>query len=128
MAYYAFLNENNVVVEVITGRDENDLAPGVDDWEAYYSSKRDGLTCKRTSFNTKGGQHLDGGEPFRCNFAGIGFTYDQERDAFIPPKPEEPGPWILDEDTCLWVHSVAMPEDGQAYVWDETAGEWKVSE
>lgn len=126
MAHYALIDTNGQVVEIITGRDEGDLAPGVDDWETYYASKRDGLTCKRTSYNTAGGQHLLGGEPFRFNYAGKGFTYDEDRDAFIPPQPFES--WVLDETTCLWTAPVDMPDDGQAYTWDESVGEWVVSE
>jgi hypothetical protein len=101
MAHYAFLNKNNVVTEVITGRDENDLIEGVTSWEDYYGAFR-GQRCLQTSYNTQAGQHLNGGTPFRKNYAGIGFTYDEERDAFIPPMPED-GEWVLDEDTCLWV-------------------------
>lgn len=124
MAHYALIDTNGQVVEIITGRDEGDLAPGVDDWETYYASKRDGLTCKRTSFNTVGGEHKEGGQPFRMNYAGIGYTYDEARDAFIPPTPEDDGPWVLNDETCLWIFSVPMPDDGQDYVWDESAGEW----
>lgn len=122
MAHYAFLNENNVVVEVITGRDENDLASGVDDWESYYETRRNGLTCKRTSYNTQGGQHLLGGEPFRKNYAGVGFSYDADRDAFIPPKPFES--WALNETTCLWEAPIPMPEDDNFYVWNEETQSW----
>ena len=130
MAHYAVLDENNIVTQVFVGRDEDDLAPGVDDWEIYYAPK--GHTVKRTSYNTAGGQHLLGGEPFRKNYAGIGFSYDEERDAFIPPKPFES--WLLDETTCLWEPPVPMPEETDEegnpvpYVWDESAGEWVVSE
>jgi len=126
MAHYAFIDADGLVVEVIVGRDETDVVDGVSDWETYYETKRDGLTCKRTSYNTVGGQHRLGGEPFRYNYAGIGYTYDEDRDAFIPPKPFES--WVLDETTCLWRAPVDMPEDGQAYVWDESVGEWVVSE
>jgi len=124
MAHYALLDSQNIVQRVFVGRDEDDLAPGVDDWETYYAPE--GFTVKRTSYNTQGGQHLLGGEPFRCNYAGIGYTYDEDRDAFIPPKPYES--WVLDETTCLWVAPVDMPDDGQAYTWDESVGEWVVSE
>ena len=126
MGHYAFIDSDNIVVEVITGRDENEVVDGISDWEAYYETKRDGLTCKRTSYNTLGGEHALGGEPFRCNYAGIGYTYDEDRDAFIPPKPFES--WVLDETTCLWVAPVDMPDDGQDYTWDESVGEWVVSE
>ena len=73
MAHYAFLDENNVVVQVIVGRDEDDLVEGVASWEDYYG-ERHGQTCKRTSYNTAGNQHLLGGVPFRGNYAGIGYT------------------------------------------------------
>ena len=94
MAHYAFIDENYIVTEVIVGKDETNF-----DWEQYYGNKR-GALCKRTSYNTYGNQHPNG-TPLRGNFAGIGFTYDPVRDAFIPPKPE--GDWVLDETTLLWV-------------------------
>jgi hypothetical protein len=99
MAHYALLDSESRVINVFVGRDENDLIDGVFDWETYYAPE--GFVAKRTSYNTLGGAHLLGGVPFRKNYAGIGFTYDAERDAFIPPKPEE-GEWILNEETCLW--------------------------
>jgi hypothetical protein len=120
MAHYAFLDENNVVTEVITGRDENDLIDGVTSWEDYYGSLR-GQRCLRTSYNTSAGSHLFEGEPFRGNYAGIGYTYDEERDAFIPPQPH--ASWVLDEDTCLWVAPIAYPAEG-VHTWDEQAGDW----
>jgi hypothetical protein len=101
MAHYAFLDENNVVIEVIVGKNEGE--DGVD-WEAHYGAFR-GQTCKRTSYNTHGGIHSGGGIPFRKNYAGIGYTYDAERDAFIPPRPY--ASWVLDEQTCLWNAPVA---------------------
>ena len=76
----------------------------------------------QTSYNTFGGQHKLGGTPLRKNYAGIGFTYDRQRDAFIPPKPF--ASWVLNEDTCLWEASVAMPDDGNIYVWDEAITNW----
>lgn len=130
MAHYAVLDADNIVTQVFVGRDEDDLAPGVDDWETYYAPED--MTVKRTSYNTHGGQHLLGGEPFRMNYAGVGFTYDEGRDAFIPPKPFES--WVLDETTCLWVAPVPMPEetdengDPVPYTWDESVGEWMASE
>ena len=85
MAHYAFLDDNNVVTEVIVGNDET-----TGDWETYYGEFR-GQRCIRTSYNGN----------IRYNFAGIDFTYDEARDAFIPPQP---GPdWVLDEATCLWI-------------------------
>ena len=85
MAHYAFLDENNIVTQVIPGNDG-------DEWEAFYAQEV-GQVCKRTSYNTYGNSHPNG-TPFRGNYAGIGFTYDPVRDAFIAPKPE--GNWILD--------------------------------
>lgn len=75
----------------------------------------------QTSYNTRGGQHPEG-RPLRKNFAGIGYTYDRQRDAFIPPKPYPS--WLLNEDTCLWDAPVAMPDDGKIYQWDEATTSW----
>jgi hypothetical protein len=121
MAHYAFLDDNNLVTEVIVGRDEDEIVNGVTDWETYYGAVR-GQVCLRTSYNTIGGVHSEGGAPFRFNYAGIGFTYDPERDAFIPPKPFES--WVLDETTCLWQAPIPYPEDGGVYTWDESEGDW----
>ncbi len=98
MAYYTFLDANNVVTEVIVGVPETELIEGLDP-ETWYGNFR-GQTCKRTSYNTTGGVHNEGGTPFRKNFAGIEYTYDPARDAFIPPQPD--GDYYLDEETCLW--------------------------
>jgi hypothetical protein len=100
MAHYAFLDDYGVVTDVIVGRDEDDLVDGVASWEEYYGEVR-GQRCVRTSYNTLEGAHVGDGEPFRGNYAGIGFTYDEALDAFIPPKPE--GEWVLDESTFSWV-------------------------
>lgn len=100
MAHYAFLDENNIVTEVIVGRDEDEIVDGITDWEAYYAEVR-GQVCKRTSYNTINGIHKNNGVPYRKNYAGIGYIYDPIRDAFYTPKPEE-GNWILNEDTCQW--------------------------
>jgi len=125
MAHYAQLDSENVVVQVFVGRD--DVVEGVDDWETYYAPE--GYTVKQTSYNTRGGIHYTDGEPsedqskaLRFNYAGIGFTYDADRDAFIPPKPFES--WELDEATCLWVAPIPYPEDGGRYTWDEDSGDW----
>ena len=111
MAHYAFLDENNIVTEVITGRNETEVVDGISDWEAYYGDFR-GQTCVRTSYNGN----------IRKNFAGIGFTYDAERDAFIPPKVFDS--WVLDEKTCHWVAPIDYPNDGLIYDWDEEAKDW----
>lgn len=110
MAHYAFLDENNIVTEVITGRNEDEVVNGISDWEAYYGQFR-GQTCIRTSYNGN----------IRKNFAGIGFTFDAERDAFIPRKPFDS--WVLDEETCRWVAPVAYPASGN-YRWDEASVNW----
>ena len=76
----------------------------------------------QTSYNTHGGQHTLGGTPLRKNFAGIGFTYDREKDAFIPPQPF--ASWILNETTCLWEAPVAYPDDEKEYIWNESITNW----
>lgn len=118
MAHYALLDRNNIVVQVITGKDENE---GIYDWELFYTQETR-LQAKRTSYNTVGGVHLLGGTPFRKNYAGIGYTYDPDRDAFIPPKFYSS--WILNDQTCLWDAPVPMPQDGQRYEWDEATTSW----
>ena len=122
MAYYAFIDADNIVVEVIPGRDEWEVVDGISDWEAYYSTKRDGLRAVRTSYNTYAGSHATNGTPFRGNYAGIGYRYNEELDAFIPPQPYPS--WTLNENTYSWVSPVPYPEDDGAYVWDEEAGNW----
>jgi len=112
MAHYAFLDENNIVVEVIYGKDENE--DGID-WEKYYGNIRN-MKCKRTSYNTRAGKHLNG-NPFRKNYAGIGFSYNEELDAFIPPKPFDS--WILDEVKGVWAAPMSEPEDSRLYEWNE---------
>jgi len=77
----------------------------------------------QTSYNTHGGVHATGGTPMRKNYAGIGFTYDRTRDAFIPPKPFDS--WVLNDSTCLWNAPVAMPTDGNNYMWDEATKAWE---
>ena len=118
MAHYAFLDENNNVTEVIVGKDEGE--DGVD-WEAHYGAFR-GQTCKRTSYNTNGGVHSNGGTPYRKNYAGIGFAYDEQKDAFIPPQPFPS--WLLNEETCLWNAPIPYPTDGNLYLWDEITTSW----
>ena len=133
MAHYAFLDQNNIVTEVIVGKDEGE--EGVN-WEAHYGAFR-GQPCKRTSYNTYGGVHSNGGTPFRKNYAGIGYTYDAGRDAFIPPKPYNS--WVLVEETCQWKAPVDYPEtydkgltDEQGnpvkdiYYWNENKFNWEL--
>jgi hypothetical protein len=107
MAHYAFLDSNNIVTEVIVGKHEGE---GGIDWEKHYGEFR-GQTCKRTSYNGN----------IRKNYAGIGYTYDSTRDAFIPPKPY--ASWLLNETTCLWEAPVLMPQGG-LYDWDEATISW----
>lgn len=76
----------------------------------------------QTSYNTRGGVHLLGGVPMRKNYAGVGFTYDAQRDAFIPPKPY--ASWVLDENTCLWDAPTPMPDGGRIHVWRESTTSW----
>jgi len=80
----------------------------------------------QTSYNTYANQHRLGGTPFRKNYAGIGYTYDAQRDAFIPPQPYPS--WTLNEDTCLWQPLTPMPTDGKMYDWDEATLIWTLIE
>lgn len=126
MAHFAKIDNLKTVVFVTAGRDEDD---------ELELCARTGDTYRRTSYNTRGGVHYDPatGQPsadqskaFRKNYAGIGYTYDPDRDAFIPPKPYPS--WILNEQTCLWDAPVTMPQDGQRYQWDEATTSWMVME
>jgi len=121
MAHFAKLDENNVVVFVTVGRDE-------DNGKEAELSARTGDVYKQTSYNTHGGVHALGGTPFRKNYAGLGYTYDANRDAFIPPKPFPS--WLLDENTCLWNSPKPLPSDAMTgtppklYGWDENTQDW----
>jgi hypothetical protein len=123
MGHYALLDENNVVTNVINGKDETDLSHN---WEEVYSQES-GQTCKRTSFNTWGNQHKTGGVPFRYNYANIGFTFDESwgtDGAFIPQKPFPS--WVLNDD-CVWQPPVPKPEvqdDKTYYRWVESELNW----
>ena len=118
MAHYAFIDSNNIVTDVITGKNEGE--DGID-WEQWYGDFR-GQTCKRTSYNTVGGVHSTGGTPYRKNYAGIGYTYDGAKDAFYAPKPYPS--WILNETSCLWEAPVAHPADDKMYTWNEAELKW----
>lgn len=122
MAHYAFLDENNVVTQVIVGKNEGEDGKSGPDWEQHYAAFI-GQACKQTSYNTYGGVHKFGGTPFRKNYAGIGYAYDPTRDAFVPPKPF--ASWLLNEDTCQWQAPVPYPTDGKRYSWDESTLSWK---
>ena len=119
MAHYAFLDDNNIVTEVIVGKNEGE--DGID-WEQHYGEFR-GQTCKRTSYNTQAGVHTAGGTPYRKNYAGIGYSYDATRDAFVPPKPY--ASWSLNETSCMWEPPVAYPTDGKPYSWNESTTSWE---
>jgi hypothetical protein len=125
MAHYAYIKDN-IVREVITGKDEDDTASlpdGFSSWEDYYLTKRDGMdSCLRTSYNTSKNAHTDGGTAFRGNYAGINYTYDSTNDVFIPPQ-DYPS-WVIDEDTWTWKAPVDKPDDGKEYDWDEVQQEW----
>jgi hypothetical protein len=114
MAHYAFLDQNNIVTEVITGKDENELLEGLtpEEWYENYRGQR----CIRTSYNGN----------IRKNYAGIGFFYDEDKDAFIPRKPFNS--WILNEETCQWEPPVARPiideSDPKFYRWNEETTSW----
>lgn len=117
MAHFAEINEDGLVTRVLVTSNEMP-AEGF-----YWLQERFGGTWIKTSFNTWAGQHRLGGTPLRKNFAGIGYTYDAERDAFIPPK-DYPS-WVLNEDTCLWEAPVAKPSGSDVvYIWDEDAVNW----
>lgn len=124
MAHYAFLDDNNIVTQVIVGKDETDTTH---DWELFYGELV-GQMCKRTSYNSRGNIYYAPNDthvikpPFRKNYAGIGFTYDIDRDAFIPPKPYSS--WVMNEFSCLWEAPTPYPNDGQYYDWDETTQSW----
>jgi hypothetical protein len=120
MAHYAFLDNNNVVVNVIVGKDENE--DGID-WEQHYGELV-GLSCKRTSYNTSGNSHPTK-EPFRKNYASVGYTYSETLDGFIPPTPYPS--WVLNEDTCRWESPIPYPTDEKYYLWDEETVSWVLS-
>ena len=111
MAHFAKVN-NGVVEQVIVAEPE------------FFSAFVDSSPGQwiQTSYNTHGGVHTLGGTPLRKNYAGIGYTYDSQRDAFIPPKPF--ASWALNDDTCLWGAPVAYPDDGKQYTWDENTQQW----
>lgn len=122
MAHYAFLDENNIVVDVIVGVDENELIDGLDP-ETWYGQFR-GQVCKRTSYNTINNTHTSGGTPFRKNYAGIGYYYDSSWDAFRPPQPFPS--WKLNYETFQWEPPIPEPEPENGFVWKwgEVNKEW----
>ena len=130
MASFAKIGLNGKVIEVLSVvnevlHDSNGVEQeviGID-----FLTKLTGYPVwKQTSYNTKGGIHMEGGTPFRKNHAGIGYTYDEDRDAFIPPKPFNS--WILNEDTCIWNAPIAYPQDDNDYNWNESTLTWDIVE
>jgi len=129
MAHWAELDSNNVVTRVLVG-DNND--PAGDEGYQWLIDNLGG-TWVKTSYNAVGGKwrnpetnEITENPGFRKNYAGIGYTYDSGRDAFIPPKPFNS--WVLDENTCLWTAPLAYPNDGQFYTWNEEAVSWDLIE
>ena len=121
MAHFAKLDKNNVVLQVLVVADSD--APTEAKGQTFLQNLyKDTITYKQTSYNTHANVHKLGGTPFRKNYAGIGYTYDSSRDAFIPPKPYDS--WTLDEDTCQWEAPIAYPSDGKSYVWKENTKTW----
>ncbi|ANH49269.1 hypothetical protein uvFWCGRAMDCOMC403_05 [Freshwater phage uvFW-CGR-AMD-COM-C403] len=118
MAHFAQLDPNNKVIDVCV------VSDNFDGKEDEYSAFAEGV-FKQTSYNTRAGVHELGGTPFRKNYAGIGFTYDPVRDAFIPPKLYPS--MILNEDTCHWEFPTPCPEpvEGKTWYWSEKAQDWK---
>jgi len=121
MAHFAKLGKGNIVtaVHVVSNDVATTEQAGVDFLNDLHKTRD---VWKQTSYNTKGGVHLLGGTPFRKNYAGVGFTYNQTKDAFIPPKPFDS--WTLNETTCLWEPPTEHPNDGQYYTWNETNKTW----
>jgi hypothetical protein len=121
MSHYALLDENNIVIGVYVASD-------ADDGQEEGVRARSGENYRQTSYNTRGGVHYDSdglpdeGTPYRMNYAGIGYTYDAGRDAFIPPRPFPS--WLLNEDTCLWNAPTPYPTDNKQYTWDEETTSW----
>ena len=121
MAHFAKLGVGNIIeaVHVVS----NDIAiteqAGIDFLNNLYGSRD---VWKQTSYNTNGGVHKLGGTPLRKNYAGVGYTYNQIKDAFIPPQPY--ASWLLDETTCLWEAPTTYPTDGEVYTWNETTTSW----
>ena len=130
MAHFAKLNSENIVTTIACVvnevlKDSNGIEQesiGIQFLKTLYNEPN--AIWKQTSYNTHGGIHINGGIPFRKNYAGIGFTYDSQRDAFIPQKPFNS--WILNESTCNWDAPVARPDDNNMYKWNEEILNWEL--
>ena len=118
MAHFAEIDTSNTVVRVLVVPDAQENRG-----QEYLADDLGlGGTWKKTSYNTKGGVHANGGTPYRKNYAGVGYTFDASRDAFIAPKPY--ASWVLDEATCNWQAPTPMPTDDKMYRWDEETTSW----
>tara|TARA_Y100000310_G_scaffold256503_1_gene264322 strand:- start:267 stop:686 length:420 start_codon:yes stop_codon:yes gene_type:complete len=123
MSHFAQIDENNIVIKVLVIEQE----------EIDTGNWGDPNTWIQTSYNTRGGVHYtpnsagvpDGGVALRKNYAGVGYGYDEERDAFIPPQPYPS--WLVDEDTCIWKAPVSQPDDGKSYDWNESELTWELN-
>jgi len=124
VAHFAKLGTDNIVekVEVVSNNIATTEQDGINFLNNLYNTND---IWKQTSYNTYAGEHKLDGTPFRKNYAGIGYTYDEDRDAFIPPKPYSS--WVLDEETCNWEAPVVYPDDGKFYNWNETNQTWEVT-
>lgn len=110
MSHFARVTAQGIVEQVIVAEQD------------FIDTLSDKTSWIQTSYNTRGGVHLLGGTPLRKNYAGVGYTYDSVRDAFIPPKPYVS--WVLNENTCLWDAPTPCPTDGKIYNWDENTQQW----
>ena len=139
MAHFAKIGLNSKVIEVISVADDvlkdsegNETESlGID----HLRLQTGWAIWVQTSYNTIENTHALGGTPFRKNYAGIGYTWDEDRNAFIPPQPKNDGSWILNETTCLWEAPIEQPtlteqqlEDGSLYHWNETTQQWELDE
>ena len=132
MGYYAQLDEENKVVNVITIANSAMVDADGNESEAVgiafllKNPKREGWILKQTSYNTRGGEHILGGTPFRGNYCGVGWSYDSELDIFLPPKPYPS--WVANGETCVWEAPIPMPDDAspdKPYGWNEDSGAWE---
>ena len=127
MAHFAKLDQDNIVTTINVVHDNELLVDGAENEQkginflnTFFNTSDN---WKQTSYNTQGGVHKLGGTPFRKNYAGIGYTYNEDKDAFIPPQPYSS--WTLNNDTCQWEAPVAYPDDDKEYKWNEAITNWE---